>query len=170
MWLGEWKRQGWDIDILIDRSLQWHLSSFNAKSLPVPFEWQEKVEAWLRKMGYHYLINSVSYPEKIASGEKAQFTVCIENVGVAPMYMLIPLHLKLKGEGAEYTFRCDVDLTKWLPGKHKGDIIADIPSDIIPGEYDVELGLLRDDGMRAYFCTDAEYDEGFYKVGKIVVE
>ncbi len=169
-WLGEWKRKGWDVDMLIDRSLEWHLSSFNAKSLPVPFEWQEKVEAWLRKMGYHYLIDSVSYPEKIRSCEKAKFTVCIDNIGVAPMYMPIPLHLKLKGDGVEYTFRSDTDLTKWLPGKHKGDIVAEIPSDVVPGEYDVEIGLLRDDGMIAYFCTDAEYDDGFYKVGKLVIE
>ena len=31
-WLGEWKRQGWDIDAIIERSLEWHVSSFNGKS------------------------------------------------------------------------------------------------------------------------------------------
>ncbi len=169
-WLGEWKRKGWDVDMLIDRSLEWHLSSFNAKSLPVPFEWKDKVIAWQRKMGYHYEINSFSYPESAKPQDTVQFTLCVDNIGVAPMYMPIPLHLKLKGDGCEYTFKCDADLTKWLPGKHKGDITVNIPADIKNGEYDIEIGLLRDDGLYAYFCTDAEYDDGFYKVGKLVIE
>lgn len=167
-WLGEWKRQGWDIDILIDRSLKWHLSSFNAKSLPVPFEWKDKVIEWNRKMGYHYEINSVSFPEEISAGDTAQFTVCIDNVGVAPMYNRIPLCLKLKGAETEYTFESDADLTKWLPGKHKGEITAIIPEGIQSGEYDIELGVCGN-GLQAYFCTDAEYDNGFYKVGKLSV-
>ena len=169
-WLGEWKRQGWDIDVLIDRSLKWHLSSFNAKSLPVPFEWKEKVEAWIRKMGYHYMIESVAYPEEAMPCEKINITLCVDNIGVAPMYVLIPLHIKLKSADAEYTFKCDVDLTKWLPGKHKGNICIQLPEDIAKGEYDLEAGLLGDDGMRAYFCTDAEYDNGFYKLGRIEIK
>ena len=161
---------GWDIDVLIDRSLKWHLSSFNAKSLPVPFEWKEKVEAWIRKMGYHYMIESVAYPEEAMPCEKINITLCVDNIGVAPMYVLIPLHIKLKSTDAEYTFKCDVDLTKWLPGKHKGNICIQLPEDIAKGEYDLEAGLLGDDGMRAYFCTDAEYDNGFYKLGRIEIK
>ncbi len=35
-----WKDQGWDIDYIIDQSLKWHISSFNAKSSPVPEQWR----------------------------------------------------------------------------------------------------------------------------------
>lgn len=56
-WLGEWKRQDWDIDEIIQLSLSWHISSFNAKSLPIPFEWKDKIACWLSKMGYHFKID-----------------------------------------------------------------------------------------------------------------
>ncbi len=34
------KDKGWDIDYIIDQSLKWHISSFNAKSSAVPAEWK----------------------------------------------------------------------------------------------------------------------------------
>ena len=30
-----WKNKGWDMDYIIDQSLKWHISSFNAKSSAV---------------------------------------------------------------------------------------------------------------------------------------
>ena len=33
-WLGEWYRQGWDIEDVMEACLDWHLSTFNAKSIP----------------------------------------------------------------------------------------------------------------------------------------
>ena len=63
-WLGEWQRQGWDIDCIIRTTLDWHLSSFNAKSIVCPTEWKEKIEAWIRKMGYHFVIAVKNYLEQ----------------------------------------------------------------------------------------------------------
>ena len=62
-WLGEWKRKGWDIDSVIEKTSQWHISSFNPKSMPIPPEWKEKCEYWISQMGYHYTIDSASFPE-----------------------------------------------------------------------------------------------------------
>ena len=33
-WISEWKRQGWDIDAIIEQTLEWHVSTFNTKSFP----------------------------------------------------------------------------------------------------------------------------------------
>ena len=55
-WLGEWKRKGWSIDDVIDYTLKVHISSFNPKSLPIPFEWKDKIDYWLSKMGYHFAL------------------------------------------------------------------------------------------------------------------
>ncbi len=40
-----WRNQGWDLDHIIDESLKWHISSFNAKSSPVPQEWWRRSTA-----------------------------------------------------------------------------------------------------------------------------
>ena len=60
-WLCEWQRQGWDIDPIIDKTLEWHISSFNPKSIPIPYDWKDKCEYWISRMGYHYTVNSVAF-------------------------------------------------------------------------------------------------------------
>ena len=62
-WLCEWQRQGWELAPIIEKTLQWHISSFNPKSIPIPPEWQEQIEYWISKMGYHYQIDSFQFPE-----------------------------------------------------------------------------------------------------------
>ena len=58
-WMMEWQRRGWDIDMIIEKTLEWHISSLNPKSMPIPTEWREKVERWIAKMGYHFTIDTV---------------------------------------------------------------------------------------------------------------
>nr|MBQ4319263.1 DUF4832 domain-containing protein [Clostridia bacterium] len=94
-WLGEWQRQGWDVDMIIQTTLDWHLSSFNAKSIPVPFEWKDKVDAWVNKMGYHFAIDSFEYPDLAAAGDTLMMKLTVDNVGVAPIYKKLPLMFRL---------------------------------------------------------------------------
>ena len=60
-----WKDKGWDVDYIIDQSLKWHISSFNAKSSPVPEEWWPQVNRWLKKMGYRFVLRKFTYPAVI---------------------------------------------------------------------------------------------------------
>ena len=46
-WLGEWKRRSWDLDEIIEKTLSWHISTFNAKSFPIPEEWRDKIAFWI---------------------------------------------------------------------------------------------------------------------------
>ena len=45
-WISEWYRQGWDIDGIIEKTLSWHVSTFNTKSFPIQYELKEKIEYW----------------------------------------------------------------------------------------------------------------------------
>ena len=36
-WISEWYRQGWDIDAIIEKTLEWHISTFNTKSFPIQY-------------------------------------------------------------------------------------------------------------------------------------
>jgi hypothetical protein len=91
-----WKNQGWDIDHIIEESLKWHISSFNAKSSAVPADWWPQVNRWLKKMGYRLVLRKFTYPAVVQPQGKLAWTSWWENKGVAPCYRSFPLALRLK--------------------------------------------------------------------------
>lgn len=169
-WLGEWKRQGWGIDEIVEKTLEWHISSFNAKSIPIPYEWQEKVEYWISKMGYHFSLDYFKFPSIANAGDQLDLELGIDNCGVAPIYKDIPLRIRLYNGEDSFEFNTNVDIRSWLPGKHSNKIEVALPQDIKFGEYDIEIGIYNELVPVLYFCTDAERNGSYYKVGKIVIE
>lgn len=168
-WLGEWKRQGWDIDEIIEKTLSWHISMFNAKSLPIPEEWRDKIEYWISNMGYHFAPYSFGMPEFVQAGESAKFELCMENCGVAPIYEKIPLKVRLVNETKEYVVDTDIDIREWLPGKHVHTISICLPETMASGKYHVEIGVLGEDTPMIYFCTDAVRDGRYYQMGELEI-
>ena len=169
-WLGEWQRKGWDIDEIIRCSLDWHLSTFNAKSAPIPWEWKDKIDEWVRRMGYHYALTSFAAPAEASAGDTLEMELCVENQGVAPIYRPIPLNVKLESENGAYTFDSGIDIRKWLPGAYTEKITVTLPQDIAPGKYTVKIGMHNDNIPVIYLRTDAEREEAYYTVGKIEVK
>lgn len=138
-WISEWYRQGWDIDEIIEFTLSHHISTFNTKSFPIQYEWKEKIEYWLTKMGYRFFLKELSYPESVQADEKAQFAFIVENKGVAPIYNALPLTLRLKNESQEAVFTTDIDVRKWLPGEHKEQVELLIPNHLQSGNYQLQM-------------------------------
>ena len=168
-WLCEWKRQGWDIDNIIEKTLDWHISSFNAKSMPIPLEWKDKIEYWISKMGYHFKIDSFSCPKEAKKGTDVKMELCIDNIGVAPIYKNHPLKIRLHGDGKEYEFDTNVDIRNWLPGKSKETMEISLPEGLDCTRYNVDVFIETVTGQTVYFCTDAERNGKYYTVGKINV-
>ena len=79
-WLGEWKRQGWCIEDIIEATLGWHISSFNAKSLPIPLEWKEQVQYWIDRMGYHFRPVKFEMPAKAFRGDEIEVLATMEEI------------------------------------------------------------------------------------------
>ncbi len=169
-WLGEWERRGWDIDAIIEKTLSWHISSFNAKSMPVPQKWREKVDHWISRMGYHFTVNSLTYPENLDKKDGLSFDLEIENIGVAPVYGNARLELRLICEDISFVFPCDTDIRDLLPGKHLISPCIALPESLTLGEYCLEIGMRFDDGDRIYLATDAECDGDFYKLADIIIK
>ena len=165
-WMGEWKRKGWDIDEIIEKTLEWHISSFNPKSIPIPYEWKDKVDYWLSRMGYHFAVDSFSYPEEAVGGDDIQLVLCVDNIGVAPCYRRIPLSVSLKG-AEEYVFETDVDIRNWMPGKHTATMNITLPENIPSGHYDIRISLYNDVAKTVYLATDAACDGRWYTLGEI---
>ena len=164
-WLGEWKRKGWELDKIIEETLGWHISTFNAKSLPIPFEWTEKIDQWIAKMGYHFQIDSFTYPETIQAGENVEMLLSIENVGVAPAYHKLPLKIRFVG-AKTFVWETGVDVREWLPGVSQNKISVCLPKAMPKGEYKIEIALGGGEYPSAYFATDAKEENGWYQVGE----
>lgn len=167
-WLMEWQRQGWDIDEIISLTLKWHISQFNAKFLPIPYEWKEKIDYWVSKMGYHFLIDFFKFPKAAQSGDQIELKLGIDNIGVAPIYKKIPLKIILCGE-QDIEFTTDIDITQWLPGKNVERVFSELPNNLPQGDYEIKIGIKDNDIGSIYFCSTAPEDNGFYTVGNIKI-
>lgn len=166
-----WKDNGWDVDYIIDQSLKWHISSFNAKSSPVPDEWWPQVNRWLKSMGYRFVLRKLTYPAKVKPAGDLQFTSWWENKGVAPCYRPFRLAFRLHKPGGDIILVTDADLRSWLPGDNLYDATVNIPADIAQGQYDLEIGILdeRIGKPKVNLAIEGRQPDGWYNLGKIDV-
>jgi len=166
-----WKNKGWDVDYIIDQSLKWHISSFNAKSSAVPEEWKGTVDRWLKKMGYRLVLRKFTYPDKVAPQGKLAYTTWWENKGVAPCYRRWTLALRLQNAQRTEIFPTDADIRRWLPGDAMHDGAVFLPADMPPGEYDLSLALVdpRSREPRVKLAITGMGEDGWYKMGKLLV-
>jgi hypothetical protein len=160
-WLGEWQRQGWDLDKIIETLLSWHVSTFNAKSLPIPWAWKDKIDEWIAKMGYHFVIDEVETETSVKRGETIAVRLVVENVGVAPIYKRLPLYIRLKSNAIEKTFETDIDIRKWIEGKYEENVVLEVPKEMPVGEYELQIGIGGNGVPSAVFACDAKQDESY---------
>ena len=166
-----WKNEGWDIDHIIDESLKWHISSFNGKSSTVPADWQPHVDRWLKRMGYRFILRKFTYPAELRPGSKLSFTSWWDNKGVAPCYRHFALALRLRRGPATEVLETRADVTRWLPGDSIYDDVISLPSDIVPGKYELALALV-DPVSRApkvKLAIAGRSDDGWYRLGDITI-
>jgi hypothetical protein len=170
-----WKEQeGYDredVKYIFDQTLKWHISSFNAKSSPVPEEWNDLVEEWLKKMGYRFVLRKFSYPESINPNEKLLFRSWWENKGVAPCYKRFLLAFRLKNEHRAELMITDADITKWMPGDNLYDDAIFIPADMPSGIYDLQAGVVDRQQYKPMvrLAIEGRDADGWYSLGKLTV-
>ena len=168
-YLNEWKRQGWDIDNVIEQSLKWHVSSINGKSSAVPVEWKDKIDGWLKKMGYRFAVRNLLYAKQIAKGDEMELTFWIENRGVAPIYYPLPFMLYLKNEQCEFMIPTDIDVRKWLPGDSIEKIDLKIPQSLPCGKYGLYVKLGGGEYPHVQWAMQVERDGFLYHLVDIEV-
>lgn len=167
-----WKNQGWDIDYIIDQSLKWHISSFNAKSSAVPAEWWPQVNRWLKRMGYRFVLRKFTCPAAVRPHGRLEFTSWWENKGVAPCYRQFPLALRLKNASRAEVLVTGADIRGWLPGDNLYDSAVFLPADMPPGEYDLDIGLLDPQTRqpKVKLAIAGRLQDGWYRLGKVTVK
>jgi len=166
-----WKDKGWDLNYIIDQSLKWHISSFNAKSSPVPVEWTPQVNNWLNRMGYRFVLRKFTYPGTIKPQSKLEFTSWWENKGVAPCYRRWPLAIRLKGVSRTEVLETSADIREWLPGDAIFDNAVFLPAGMPAGEYDLAIALLDPQTRqpKVKLAIAGVEADGWYRLGRIKV-
>jgi hypothetical protein len=170
-WRDEQKYNREQVKYIFDQSLKWHMSSFNAKSSPVPAEWEDLVNDWLTKMGYRFVLRRFTYPESVGQNGKLPFTSWWENKGVAPCYKDFVLAVRLKTSDREVVFVQDAVIKEWLPGDNVYDNAFFVPSDFPLGTCDVQIAIIDKlkGEPRVNLAIEGKRSDGWYQLGKIEI-
>ncbi len=166
-----------EVRYIFEQSLKWHISTFNAKSSPVPDEWKPLVNQWLLKMGYRFVLKRFRYPGEIERNKKLDFDSWWENKGVAPCYVNYPLAIRLINNQHNVTLLTKANICSWLPGDNLFNDSVLIPSDLPIGDYDLEIGIvdkttLADKTQKPVIKLAIEgiTADGWYSMGRIKVK
>jgi len=165
-------REGYDredVKYIFDQTLKWHMSSFNAKSSPVPEEWKDLVDDWLKKMGYRFVLRRFSYPQKAKLNGPLPFKSWWENKGVAPCYKDFTLALRLVSEHQSLVLPTDACVREWLPGDNIYDQTVFLPEQLKEGIYELQVAVV-DRWIfepRIKLAIEGRQEDGWYRLGQI---
>ena len=166
-----WLDKGWDVDHIIDQSLKWHISSFNAKSSAVPDQWRPQVNRWLKRMGYRFVLRKWTHSKKVQPGGIMNLTSWWENKGVAPCYRRFPLAIRLTRGEKSVVLVTDADIRPWLPGDNLFDSQVPVPSDLSAGQYDLAIALVDPESKqpKIRLAIAGRTEDGWYPMGTLHV-
>ena len=127
-----------------------------------------------KKLGYRFVINEASFPNKLNTEEKATIKFKVSNIGVAPFYYPWPVELSLLDDNHNPVFSVqpEEDIRTWLPGEtHEISLDLAIGSDIPAGTYTLALAVLDTGGNlpALRFANENYYKGGRTPLGKIGV-
>ncbi len=170
-WLEKEKYNTDTVEYIFNQALKWHISSFNAKSSPVPEEWSPLIDDWLNKMGYRYVLRRFTFPSIVESNGQLSITSWWENKGVAPIYKDYKFAVQLKNKDWTEIFITSAFLPDWLPGDIVHDEILYIPNDMPVGTYQIEIAIVSPVSFepRVKIAIDGINTDGWYPMGEIIV-
>jgi hypothetical protein len=170
-WMNEQKYSRNDVKYIFDQSLKWHMSSFNAKSSPVPPEWADLVNDWLKHMGYRYVLRRFTYAESAALNSKVSFTTWWENKGVAPCYKDFAFAIRLKSGTRSEVILTSADIRTWLPGDAVYDDAFFIPAGFPAGKCTVQVAIVDKvrQEPRVRLAIEGREPDGWYTLGTLQI-
>ena len=159
------------VDWVFSEGLKWHLSTFNAKSSPVPEKWSPLVNKWLNKMGYRYVVRRVEYPSIVQRQAPLPLQTRWENIGVAPIYREYVFAVRLRNAQKTIILPTSAKLTDWLPGDILHNENLYIPFDAPLGKYQMEFAIVSPASFepRVQLANEGKTRDGWYTMGEIEI-
>jgi len=171
-WLQEFKYDETIVEWIFNEALKWHISSFNAKSSPVPEVWSPLVDKWLNKMGYRFVVRRVAYPSFVRQQGPLPLQVRLENIGVAPIYKDYLFAIRLRNDQKTIILPTNAKLTEWMPGDILHHEQLFIPFDAPVGTYRLEVAIVSPVTFepRVQLANEGKTSDGWYGIGQLTID
>ncbi len=137
-----WRKEGWDLDLILDMGLGYHMSVFMPKSGFMPAEWRERIDEFNMRMGYRFALRQMVMPLEAKPGEKVRTEFYVDNVGVAPIYRPYKLALRFSQGRKSKVVPMKVDIRKWMPGHNWFTERVTFPRGFRKGEVKVAAAIV----------------------------
>jgi len=169
--VGHWYEKGWDIDWIIEQGYKYHMSVFMPKSSYFPEAWREKLDAFDRRIGYRFVLRQVTMPLEAKPGQRIEFLVWIDNVGVAPIYRPYKLALRFRQGDRHEIVLLKADIRKWLPDHTWFSEKVLFPKTLRPGEVKVDMGIVEPatGKVRVRFAIEEVLPDGWHPLSSMDV-
>jgi len=139
----------------------------------VPAAWRLKIDGFLKKMGYRFVLQELTHVAQVRPGELLPIRSLWVNRGVAPIYRPWPLAYRLRsGDGRVVAaWKSSADPRRWVPGTHELKDLVTIPSDIPPGTYPLDVAILTEDESAAHvqLAIAGKRPDGWYPVSFVKI-
>jgi hypothetical protein len=126
------------------------------------------------KLGYRFVLNTLSYPATAAAGHQVALTMAWQNVGVAPTYRNDVLAVQIRNSSGTpvLTSNTGIAVRKWLPGTtYTVTPTLALPAGLAPGTYTVAIGIVDPTTMSpaVQLAIQGRDANGWYPLGTIAV-
>jgi hypothetical protein len=101
------------------------------------------MESIKRKLGYRFVLRHGVFPAKVKKTADFKFQLVLDNIGFASPYnpRKVELVLRNKQDKKEYTIVLPDNPQFWFTGSHEINAAVKLPSDLVPGNYELFLSL-----------------------------
>ena len=171
----DWYEKGFDIDRILNKGLEWHVSVLNAKSSPIPTEWRPRIDEFLTKIGYRFVLRQMTHATEVRPGRELSLRSQWENLGVAPIYHDWPLAYRLRSARDHIIIAQWVStahLGRWLPGvQHEVEDAMTLPEDISDGSYVLDVAILDQEGHAPFvdLAIEGKSQDGWYPISTVMI-
>ena len=172
-YIHEWYERGFDLDRILEKGLEWHVSVLNAKSKPVPAAWRPRFNEFLKKIGYRFVLRELTHPAGIKRGESLIIQSRWHNAGVAPIYHAWPLAYRLRSgtDRVVAQWVSSADLKQWLPGPSRAEDRVVVPASVPAGSYTLDVAILAEDARSAVvdLAIEGKRADRWYAVSRLEI-
>lgn len=164
--------KGGGYDAMWDTALEWHGSSFNAKSGPIYAHQIPSIERFLKLCGYRIVLRRIMWPQALSAAQRhLPIALELENTGVAPVYRDYVLGVKLASGRGSVILTSTAKIRQWLPGTHWVEEQLLLPDSLGAGSYGLSLGILEPGELRpALRLANRGADrDGWYPLGRFEI-
>jgi hypothetical protein len=170
----DWHDLGFDIDLILQKGLEWHMSVLNAKSSPVPPDWRDRMDEFQKHLGYRMVLRELTHTSEAAPGDTILLQSEWDNAGVAPFYHPWPLAYRLRSTSDDVVaqWTSSADLRTWLPGTHQTEDVVELPTAVEAGTYALDVAILTEDASEAHvqLAIEGALADGWYAVSEVRID